>query len=53
MKELGYGGGYEYAHDQEGAKVGHKHLPEEIQNEQFYIPGKRGFERLLFEKKDK
>lgn len=51
MKELGYGSGYEYAHDQEEAKVGHAHLPEEIVKEKFYIPGHRGFEKLLFEKK--
>jgi putative ATPase len=51
MQELGYGDGYEYAHDAEGAKVSHKHLPEEIVGERFYIPGKRGFEKMLFEKK--
>lgn len=51
MKELGYGEGYEYAHDAEGAQVSHHHLPEEIVKERFYIPGNRGFEKLLFEKK--
>jgi len=50
MKDLGYGKGYEYAHDQE---VSHTHLPEEIVGEKFYVPGKRGFEKLLFEKKEK
>lgn len=53
MKELGYGSGYEYAHDSEGGKPSHAHLPEEIVGEKFYIPGKRGFEKLLFEKKEK
>jgi putative ATPase len=53
MKDLGYGTGYEYAHDQEGAKVSHRHLPEEIAAEKFYIPGSRGFEKLIFEKKEK
>lgn len=52
MKELGYGEGYEYAHDKEGG-VSHAHLPEEIVGERFYVPGKRGFEKLLFEKKEK
>jgi len=51
MRELGYGSGYEYAHDQEGARVSHAHLPEELVGERFYVPGKRGFEKLLFEKK--
>lgn len=51
MKELGYGEGYEYAHDQKNAQVSHHHLPEEIVGEKFYIPGKRGFEKLIFEKK--
>ncbi|MCO5142476.1 MAG: replication-associated recombination protein A [Oligoflexia bacterium] len=54
MKELGYGEGYEYAHNQVDAKVSHKHLPEEIQNKVFYSPGQRGFEKLIFSpKKDK
>lgn len=53
MKDLGYGSGYEYAHDAEGGKPTHAHLPEEIQNEKFYVPGSRGFEKLLFEKKEK
>ncbi len=54
MKELGYGAGYEYAHDAEGGKPSHAHLPDELVREQarFYIPGTRGFEKLLFQKKD-
>ena len=51
MKELSYGAGYEYAHDAAGAKVSHHHLPEELVKERFYVPGTRGFEKLLFEKK--
>jgi putative ATPase len=51
MQELGYGSGYEYAHEKEGARVAHAHLPDEIVGEKFYVPGKRGFEKLLFEKK--
>jgi len=53
MKELGYGKGYEYAHSAENVKPSHAHLPEEIVNERFYIPGTRGFEKLIFEKKEK
>jgi len=47
MKKLGYGKGYQYAHDQ---SVTHSHLPEEIR-ERFYQPSKNGFEHLLFKKK--
>ncbi|RZA08367.1 MAG: replication-associated recombination protein A [Proteobacteria bacterium] len=53
MKDLGYGSGYEYAHDAAEGKPTHAHLPEELVGEKFYVPGKRGFEKLLFEKKDK
>lgn len=50
MKDLGYGEGYQYAHDEEVTKA---HLPEELVGERFYVPGKRGFEKLIFEKKEK
>jgi putative ATPase len=52
MKGLGYGSGYEYAHDAPGGKPTHAHLPEELVGSRFYVPGARGFEKLLFEKKD-
>jgi putative ATPase len=52
MKELGYGQGYEYAHDAEGGKPSHAHLPDELVGSRFYVPGTRGFEKLLFEKKN-
>jgi putative ATPase len=51
MKELGYGQGYEYAHDAAGGKPSHAHLPDALAGERFYVPGTRGFEKLLFEKK--
>jgi putative ATPase len=51
MKGLGYGSGYEYAHDAEGGKPSHAHLPDELVKERFYVPGTRGFEKLLFGKK--
>ncbi len=46
LGELGYGAGYQYAHDQ---KVTHRHLPEEVR-EKFYQPSKNGFEKLLQER---
>jgi putative ATPase len=51
MKELGYGKGYEYAHDKENAKVAHAHLPDEIKGQKYYQSSGRGFEKLLWEKR--
>ncbi len=47
LQEMGYGQGYQYAHD---GKVTHRHLPEEV-DEKFYVPGNNGFEKLLKERK--
>lgn len=44
MKELGYGAGYKYAHDFEGAKVDQQHLPEELKDRKYYEPTDRGWE---------
>lgn len=49
MKDLGYGQGYEYAHSKDGAKVSHRHLPEEIQDA-IFVKGSRGFEGLIGKK---
>jgi putative ATPase len=35
MKELGYGEGYKYAHDFEGAKVEQAHFPEALKNRKY------------------
>lgn len=45
MKDIGYGEGYQYAHDYEDAKVDQKHLPEELEGKQFYHPTGRGMDR--------
>ncbi|MFH1365557.1 MAG: replication-associated recombination protein A [archaeon] len=47
MKDLGYGKGYQYAHDFKDAKVNQQHLPEEIKNEKFYEPTDRGYEKYI------
>jgi putative ATPase len=44
MKEVGYGAGYRYAHDEPEAKVDQQHLPDEIKNKKFYFPTDRGWE---------
>jgi putative ATPase len=45
MKDLGYGQGYRYAHDYEGAYVPQDYLPDELAGRRFYEPGELGFER--------
>lgn len=45
MKEIGYGEGYRYAHDEEDAyAAGEVYLPEELQGQQYYLPEDRGLE---------
>ena len=47
MKTLGYGKGYEYAHDAADAVTGMDCLPERLQGRQYYRPTRRGFEQTL------
>ncbi|MBT8125577.1 MAG: replication-associated recombination protein A [Gammaproteobacteria bacterium] len=45
MKEIGYGEGYRYAHDEEDAyAAGEVYLPEELKGQQYYFPEDRGLE---------
>jgi putative ATPase len=51
MKDLGYGKGYRYAHDEEGAyAAGENYLPEGMQPVQWYRPTDRGLEAKIREK---
>lgn len=50
MKQLGYGQGYKYAHDYEGAIVNQEHMPEELRGRRYYFPTNRGRERAIAEK---
>ena len=45
MKELGYGQGYQYAHDAPEAYTPQEYLPERLRGSMFYEPGPFGFER--------
>jgi putative ATPase len=45
MKELGYGAGYQYAHNADDAYIPQEYLPDEIRNAVLYEPGQFGFER--------
>jgi len=47
MKELGYGAGYQYAHDAPDARVDQDDLPEALRGRQYYRPTDRGLEADL------
>jgi putative ATPase len=44
MKDVGYGAGYQYAHDAPDARVDQEHLPESLRGRQYYRPTDRGLE---------
>ncbi len=50
MRELGFGEGYKYAHDFEGAYVKQQGLPDNIAGSRFYEPSDRGKERSIQER---
>ena len=53
MKQLDYGKGYRYAHDEEGAfAAGERYLPDGMAAQQFYQPVPRGLEIRIGEKLD-
>jgi putative ATPase len=47
MKEIGYGKDYQYAHNADSGVTNQKFLPPEIENEKFYIPTSRGYEKNI------
>lgn len=50
MKELGYGSGYRYAHDEPGAyAAGERYLPDEMPDRRYYEPVQRGLELRIGE----
>ncbi|MEW5723399.1 MAG: replication-associated recombination protein A [Thermodesulfobacteriota bacterium] len=50
MKDLGYGRGYQYAHDFEEALVDQEHMPDELKGRRYYTPTRRGREKAIAEK---
>jgi putative ATPase len=44
MKDLGYGAGYRYAHDEAGAIADQQHLPDALVGRRFYEPSDQGAE---------
>jgi putative ATPase len=47
MANLGYGRGYQYAHDAPDAVVDQEHLPEALRGRTYYRPTERGLEKDL------
>jgi len=51
MKDLGYGEGYRYAHDEaQGYAAGERYLPEGMDAPEWYRPSDRGLEAKIAEK---
>ena len=51
MKSMGFGEGYRYAHDEEGAyAAGATYLPDDMTPQQFYAPTERGLESRIRER---
>ncbi len=50
MKKLGYGEGYQHAHQFEDAVTEMECLPESLRGRRYYVPTGRGFEKRIAEK---
>jgi len=50
MKDLGYGSGYQYAHDSPTGYLPQEYLPERLKGTKFYEPGEMGFEKRIRER---
>ncbi|MCI5123609.1 MAG: replication-associated recombination protein A [Candidatus Electrothrix sp. AR5] len=53
MKKIGYGKGYQYAHDTEDGLVAQEHLPDKLAGKRFYLPTTRGFEAVIHDRLSK
>ncbi len=50
MREMGYGKGYEYAHDHEGHFTPTENLPEALKDRRYYEPSDQGYETEVAER---
>ncbi len=50
MKDIGYGEGYQYPHDDPEAIVDQEYLPERLAGTRYYHPVERGFEREIIKR---
>jgi putative ATPase len=53
MAHLGYGKGYQYAHDAPDALVDQEHLPDALRGRVYYRPSERGAEKELADRLEK
>ncbi|HEY3110626.1 MAG TPA: replication-associated recombination protein A, partial [Chloroflexota bacterium] len=53
MAAMGYGRGYRYAHDFEGARIDQQHLPDDLEGRRYYEPGRLGAEPGLVERHER
>ena len=53
MKQLGYGAGYAYDHQEEEAFSGQNYFPDDMPRQQFYRPAGRGAEARILERLDR
>jgi putative ATPase len=53
MRGLGYGRGYEYAHDTAEGVSAQEHLPDNLTGRRYYQPTRRGFEEELSERQQR
>lgn len=52
-KDLGYGRGYQYAHDAPHGLVDQEHLPQQLKGTTYYRPSNRGHEALIKDRLEK
>jgi len=52
MKDLNYGKGYTYAHDDKNAYIPQSYLPEDLDDQRFYFPTDRGYEKTVKQRLD-
>jgi len=50
MKDLGYGEGYRYAHDDPRGFTAQEYMPEGMESRRYYYPVERGFEKTIAER---
>ncbi|HBN27062.1 MAG TPA: AAA family ATPase [Desulfobacteraceae bacterium] len=52
MKNMGYGAGYKYSHDYDGAYVPQEYLPDELKSRTYFTPTNRGYEKIIKQRLD-
>jgi putative ATPase len=53
MKNMGYGSGYKYAHNDAEGRAKQRHLPEALLGRKFYEPKDTGYEKTIKERLDR